>query len=151
MHVPLPLRQLLEAVGEDGNELEAKQRLAGLLVERYHGAEAARQALAGFQQKFQDREFPDVPDALVQLHATDMTEGHRGDEGDIKLPDLVMKTNLVTSRSEARRLIIQGGIEVDGEKESDPNRVIRFRFNQQRRLKIGRKKFAIVELKAGPG
>jgi tyrosyl-tRNA synthetase len=131
--------------------MEAKQRLAGLLVERYHGAEAARQALAGFQQKFQDREFPDVPDALVQLHATDMTEGHRGDEGDIKLPDLVMKTNLVTSKSEARRLIIQGGIEVDGEKESDPNRVIRFRFNQQRRLKIGRKKFAIVELKAGPG
>ena len=131
--------------------MEAKQRLAGLLVERYHGAEGARQALAGFQQKFQDREFPDVPDALVQLHATDMTEGHRGDEGDIKLPDLVMKTNLVTSKSEARRLIIQGGIEVDGEKESDPNRVIRFRFNQQRRLKIGRKKFAIVELKAGPG
>ena len=131
--------------------MEAKQRLAGLLVERYHGAEAARQALAGFQQKFQDREFPDVPDAVVQLHATDMTEGHRGDEGDIKLPDLVMKTNLVTSKSEARRLIIQGGIEVDGEKESDPNRVIRFRFNQQRRLKIGRKKFAIVELKTGPG
>ena len=131
--------------------MEAKQRLAGVLVARYHGAEAARQALAAFQQKFQDREFPDVPDAVVQLHATDMTEGHRGDEGDIKLPDLVMKTSLVASKSEARRLIIQGGIEVDGEKDSDPNSVIRFRFNQQRRLKIGRKKFAIVELKAGPG
>lgn len=129
--------------------MEAKQRLAGLLVERYHGAEAAKNALAEFQQKFQEREFPDVPDAVVQLHATDLTAGDRHEEGEIKLPDLVMKTNLVASKSEARRLIIQGGIEVDGEKETDPNTLIRFRLNQQRRLKIGRKKFAVVELKAG--
>ena len=129
--------------------MEAKQRLAGLLVERYHGAEAAKYALAEFQQKFQEREFPDVPDAVVQLHATDLTAGDRHEEGEIKLPDLVMKTNLVASKSEARRLIIQGGIEVDGEKETDPNTLIRFRLNQQRRLKIGRKKFAVVELKAG--
>ena len=33
-----------------------------------------------------------------------------------------MKTRLIASKSEARRLIIQGGIEVDGRKESDPNR-----------------------------
>lgn len=129
--------------------MEAKQRLAGLLVERYHGAEAAKNALAEFQQKFQEREFPDVPDAVVHLHATDLTTGDRHEEGEIKLPDLVMKTNLVASKSEARRLIIQGGIEVDGEKETDPNTLIRFRLNQQRRLKIGRKKFAVVELKAG--
>ncbi len=128
--------------------MEAKQQLAGLLVERYHGQEAARNALAGFQQKFQDREFPDVPDTVVQLQTTDMTGLDGGDEGDIKLPDLVMKTNLVASKSEARRLIIQGGIEIDGEKEPDPNKLIRFRLNQQRRLKIGRKKFALVEWKA---
>jgi tyrosyl-tRNA synthetase len=128
--------------------MEAKQQLAGLLVERYHGQEAARNALAGFQQKFQDREFPDVPDTVVQLQATDMTGLDGGEEGDIKLPDLVMKTNLVASKSEARRLIIQGGIEIDGEKEPDPNKLIRFRLNQQRRLKIGRKKFALVEWKA---
>jgi tyrosyl-tRNA synthetase len=127
--------------------MEAKQRLASLLVERYHGKEAAETASTGFQQKFQDREFPDVPDAVVELHATDMIGLDRGEEGDLKLPDLVMKTNLVPSKSEARRLIIQGGVEVDGEKESDPNKLIRFRVGQQRRLKIGRKKFAIVELK----
>ena len=127
--------------------MEAKQQLAGLLVGRYHGQDAARNALAGFQQKFQDREFPDVPDTVVQLEATDMTALDGGEEGDIKLPDLVMKTNLVASKSEARRLIIQGGIEIDGEKEPDPNKLIRFRLNQQRRLKIGRKKFALVEWK----
>ena len=128
--------------------MEAKQRLAGLLVERYHGKEAARSALAAFRQKFQDREFPDVPDAIVQLHAADMTGMDRGEEGEIKLPDLVTKTQLVASKSEARRLIIQGGVEVDGEKESDPNKLIGFRVGQQRRLKIGKKKFALVGLKA---
>lgn len=132
---------------KSAHPMEAKQRLAGLLVERYHGQEAARNALAGFQQKFQDREFPDVPDTVVQLRATDMTGLDGGEEGEIKLPDLVMKTNLVASKSEARRLIIQGGIEIDGEKEPDPNKLIRFRLNQQHRLKIGRKKFAIVEWK----
>jgi len=132
---------------KSAHPMEAKQRLAGLLVERYHGQEAARNALAGFQQKFQDREFPDVPDAVVRLHATDLTGLDGGEEGEIKLPDLVMKTNLVASKSEARRLIIQGGIEIDGEKEPDPNKLIRFRLNQQHRLKIGRKKFAVVEWK----
>jgi tyrosyl-tRNA synthetase len=127
--------------------MEAKQRLAGLLVERYHGAKAAKDAFAEFQQKFQEREFPDVPDAVVQLHVTDLVAGDRKDEAEIKLPDLVMKTHLVASKSEARRLIIQGGIEVDGEKETDPNTPIRLRPNQQRRLKIGRKKFAVVEWK----
>jgi tyrosyl-tRNA synthetase len=125
--------------------MEAKQRLAGLLVQRYHGDQAAQSALLAFQQKFQDREFPDVPDAVVTLEASDLMACGQDTEGDIKLPELVMKTNLVTSKSEARRLIIQGGLEVDGRKESDPNTLIRFKAHQQRRLKIGRKKFALVE------
>jgi tyrosyl-tRNA synthetase len=37
----------------------------------------------------------------------------------IGLVDLVAMPKLVTSKSEARRLIIQGGVEVDGEKQSD--------------------------------
>jgi tyrosyl-tRNA synthetase len=131
--------------------MEAKQRLGGLLVQRYHGEEAAKHALAAFQQKFQDREFPDVPDAVVTLQPADLAPIGHSAEGEIKLPDLVMKTNLVASKSEARRLIIQGGIEIDGQKESDPNTLIRFRPEQQRRLKIGRKKFALVELKPGGG
>jgi tyrosyl-tRNA synthetase len=126
--------------------MDAKQLLAELIVQRYHGEEASKQARAGFQQKFQEREFPDEPDAIVKLHAGDMIGSSLHGESEIKLPDLVMKTSLVASKSEARRLIIQGGIEVDGQKESDPNKAISFRLNQQRRLKIGRKKFAIVEL-----
>jgi tyrosyl-tRNA synthetase len=129
--------------------MEAKQRLAGMLVQRYHGEEAAKSALSAFQQKFQEREFPDAPDAVVTLQASDLMACGQDTEGEIKLPDLVMKTNLVSSKSEARRLIIQGGLEVDGRKESDPNTVIRFKAKQQRQLKIGRKKFALVEFLPG--
>ncbi len=127
--------------------MEAKQALAELIVARYHGAEAGRQARGEFQQKFQDREFPDEPDTHVDLKPEDMSEIDVVQGGSIKLSRLIVKTGLVSSSSEARRLIIQGGIEVDGTKETNPDKLILFELNQQRRLKIGKKKFAIAEFK----
>jgi tyrosyl-tRNA synthetase len=138
--------------------MEAKQSLGQLVVARYHGDEAAKQARAGFQQKFSEREFPSEPDTTLILRQEDMIrlrpENMVGldllEESDIRLPDLVEKTKMVSSKSEARRLIIQGGIEIDDTKETDPNKLITFRVNQQRRLKIGRRKFAIVEFRPVP-
>jgi tyrosyl-tRNA synthetase len=127
--------------------MEAKQALAQLIVTRYHGNEAAKHARAGFQQKFSEREFPSEPDVLLTLRVGDMIGIDFREDSDIRLPDLLEKTKLVPSKSEARRLIIQGGIEVDDKKESDPNKLITFKVNQRRRLKIGRRKFAIVEFR----
>jgi tyrosyl-tRNA synthetase len=127
--------------------MEAKQSLAHLIVTRYHGSEAAKQARADFQQKFSEREFPSEPDVLLTLRVGDMIGIDFREDSDIRLPDLLEKTKLVPSKSEARRLIIQGGIEVDDKKESDPNKLITFKVNQRRRLKIGRRKFAIVEFR----
>ncbi|TKB66326.1 MAG: tyrosine--tRNA ligase [Nitrospira sp.] len=123
--------------------MEAKQTLAELIVAQYHGAEAGKQARAEFAQKFQKQEFPNEPDVRVQLTTNDLRDGKV-----IGLVDLVAKTGLVPSKSEARRLIIQGGIEVDGIKETNPDKLIAFELNQQRRLKIGKKKFAIAELRS---
>jgi tyrosyl-tRNA synthetase len=135
--------------------MEAKQALAQFIVTRYHGNEAAKQARADFQQKFSEREFPSEPDKtlilgrgdMITLRPEDMIGLDFREESDIRLPDLLEKTKLVPSKSEARRLIIQGGIEVDDKKESDPNKLITFKVNQRRRLKIGRRKFAIVEFR----
>lgn len=127
--------------------MEAKQALAELIVSRYHGADAGRQARTEFRQKFQKQEFPDEPDKHVELAAEDMSELDANKGGSIKLAKLIAKTGLVGSSSEARRLIIQGGIEVDGAKETNPDRLVQFEVCQQRRLKIGKKKFAIVEFK----
>jgi len=121
--------------------MQAKQQLARLLVARYHGEEAARQAHEGFQQKFQDREFPSEPDVRLSLTRSDL----KGD-GTISLTDLVAKTGLVPSKSEARRLIIQGGLEVNGQKQTDANAVLTLVVGQAYQMKVGRRKFALVEL-----
>ncbi len=121
--------------------MEAKQALAQLLVARYHGEEAGRQARTEFQQKFQKQEFPNEPDVRLKLTAADLRDG-KG----ISLADLVAKTGLVPSKSEARRLIIQGGLEVNDQKQTDANGTLALVAGQVYRLKIGRRKFAVVEL-----
>ncbi len=128
--------------------MEAKQTLAELIVARYHGTDAGKQARAEFQQRFQAKEFPDEPDKRVDLKPEDMSERDVVEGSSIKLAKLIAKTGLISSGSEARRLIIQGGIEVDGIKETNPDKLIAFELNQQRRLKIGKKKFAIAELRS---
>jgi tyrosyl-tRNA synthetase len=128
--------------------MEAKQTLAELIVARYHGTDAGQQARTEFQQKFQAKEFPDEPDKRVDLKPEDMSERDVVEGSSIKLAKLIAKTGLISSGSEARRLIIQGGIEVDGIKETNPDKLIAFELNQQRRLKIGKKKFAIAELRS---
>lgn len=122
--------------------MEAKQSLAEKIVVRYHGDEAAKQARAGFQQKFSEREFPSEPDVRLTLSTADLRDGHI-----ISLVDLVAKTGLVPSKSEARRLIIQGGLEVDEQKQRDANAVLPIVTGRAYRLKVGRRKFALVELR----
>ncbi|MDZ4854956.1 MAG: tyrosine--tRNA ligase [Nitrospirota bacterium] len=122
--------------------MEAKQSLAEKIVARYHGDDAAKQARAGFQQKFSEREFPSEPDVRVTLSTADLRDGHT-----ISLVDLVAKTGLVPSKSEARRLIIQGGVEVDEQKQRNANAVLPIVPGRSYRLKIGRRKFALIELR----
>lgn len=124
--------------------MEAKLALAEQVVARYHGADAARRARAEFQQKFREREFPAEPDARVILTPVDVADPSAPAMG---LVDLVARTKLVPSKSEVRRLVVQGGVEVDGQKQTDPNTNISLRPGHQYRLRIGRRKFAIVEFK----
>ena len=121
--------------------MEAKQSLAQLLVARYHGDATAHSARAAFQQKFQKQEFPDEPDVRLTLTKADLKDGST-----IGLADLVAKTGVVPSKSEARRLIIQGGLEVNGQKPTDANGLLALVPGQTYRLKVGRRKFALVEL-----
>ena len=124
--------------------MEAKQALAEQIVARYHGSKAAQEAKADFQQKFSQREFPDEPDARVIFTKADVANPA---EPAMTLVELVARTKLVPSKSEARRLIVQGGVEVDEEKRIDPNASLPLNPNHQYRLRVGRRKFAIVEFR----
>jgi tyrosyl-tRNA synthetase len=124
--------------------MEAKQALAEQIVARYHGSKAAQEAKADFQQKFSQREFPDEPDARVILTKADVANPAAPA---MTLVELVGRTKLVPSKSEARRLIVQGGVEVDEEKRIDPNANLPLNPNHQYRLRVGRRKFAVVEFR----
>jgi tyrosyl-tRNA synthetase len=91
-------------VPEDLGPRDAKRALARALVERFHGALAAEQAEAAFDQVFVRREAPtEIEEAEV-----------RPSNGVVHLPEVIASV-FGGSRSEARRAIEQGGVRLDGD------------------------------------
>ena len=82
---------------------EAKRHMAFELTERYHGTEAANQARERFDAVHIRRELPDEIEEF----------GFSADNGQVHLPAL-MADAFGLSRSEARRLLAQGGVKLDG-------------------------------------
>ncbi len=102
------LRRQLES-GEC-HPMEAKKRLAEQIVSQFHGCAEAQREREGFERRFQRRELPqDVP-------AYEWTDVARSA---IPLPHLMLTAGLVSSTSEARRLIRQGAVRLDGERIQD--------------------------------
>ena len=94
-----------------GHPKAAKVALAMEIVERFHGAEAARAAEAHFEQVHARRETPeDVVEVALSL----------GGQASLPLAAALADAKLATSRSEARRLVAQGGVTVNGERATDP-------------------------------
>ncbi len=95
---------VLERPPPDGDPLEAKLALARSIVERSHGVEAAARAEEHFTRVVREGQPPaDVFEAALPP----------GDP--VHLPALLHTTRLASSTSEARRLIGQGGVKIDGE------------------------------------
>jgi tyrosyl-tRNA synthetase len=93
----------------DVHPMDAKQQLAAELVARFHGSEAANKAAADFVQRFQRRELPSEIE----------TFSWTGKEAVVWICHLLREAGLAKSTSEARRLILQGGVRLDGEKLED--------------------------------
>lgn len=123
---------------------EAKLDLAEAMVTRYHGEEAARQAKEGFEQKFRKREFPEQPDVTVTLAAADFSDPGNPSIG---LVDLLMRTALLPSKAEARRLIAQGAVTINHERCQDGNAVLPLQANESYQVKIGKRKYALVQVR----
>ncbi len=90
--------------------MEAKERLSLEIVERYHGREKALKAKEYFDRVIRKKDIPeDIP--VYEI---------KGEE-ELWLPKVLKDSGLVKSSSEARRLIIQGAVEVNGEIIRDPD------------------------------
>jgi tyrosyl-tRNA synthetase len=85
--------------------MDAKKQLAELLVGRFHGAAAGADARRGFEERFQQRHL----DTAALDEITVQAKGGR-----IWLPGLLHHANLVKSNSEARRLLKQRAVRIDG-------------------------------------
>jgi tyrosyl-tRNA synthetase len=110
---------------------DAKRALARELVTRFHGAQAAAEAEAGFDRVFIARELPEeIPEHVFPA-----------DGGLVHLPELVAAA-FGGSRSEARRKLSQGGVKLDGERvPAEPLDVPAAQLDG-RVLQLGKRQFA---------
>lgn len=128
----LSLEQIKDMESWTGERInEKKEILAYELTKLVHGQEEADKALQAAKNLFagvgDDSNMPTV-------------EVESGEE--INILDLLVKAELATSKSEARRLVEQGGISIDGEKKANPNELIK--FDQDLKVKKGKKVFVKV-------
>jgi tyrosyl-tRNA synthetase len=103
------ISEIAQAVSAKGPAAgEAKRRVARAVVALYHGPEAADGAEAAFDRQFRERRAPeDVPELAIPPSAVD---GER-----VYLPRVMVELGLAASGGEARRLIQQSGVRLNGE------------------------------------
>ncbi len=116
---------------------DVKMRLAREIVGQYYDHKAALAAEEEFKRIFQNRDLPDEIPGL-QLAKDDFADGA------IWLPKLIMLAKMAGSTSEARRLIQQGGVKVDGERIKDPNYTLKPVSNMI--IQVGKRKFTRIIL-----
>jgi len=108
----LPLDQIAEMDNWEGRQLnQAKEILAYELTTLVHGEEEALKAQESARALF-------TSGNAQQMPSCELTEEDFKD-GSIDILDLLAKSGLTSSRSEARRAVEQGGVTVDGEKVTD--------------------------------
>jgi tyrosyl-tRNA synthetase len=113
---------------------QVKEELAVGLVARYHGREAAEQAAQEFAHIFREKGLPEeIEEVTLQVK-----------EAKLWLPRLIADAGLSGSTSEARRLITQGGVHLDGEKITDIN--LEVQTGGTYLLKVGKRRFKKVTL-----
>jgi tyrosyl-tRNA synthetase len=113
---------------------EQKRRLAREIVSRYHGDDAARVVEERFDRVHREHEIPEeVTEASIPPAA--VTDGR------VWLPRLLVATGLAASNADARRLIEQGGVRIDGRPVTDPDAEFAPADLTGRVLQVGRRRF----------
>lgn len=109
------------------NPRDLKRQLARIFVTMYHDKKAAKYAEEEFDKVFIKK---DVPDDMPEIKFS---------EQEIGIVDLIMKSNFASSKGEAKRLINQGGVSIDGKKINDMSSMITIKDGIV--LKVGKRKF----------
>ena len=109
------------------NPVTLKRRLARTIVRMYHGEQAAEEAEAHFDLVHKQKEVPDdIPEYRLPSEPK-------------RLIDVMVEAGLVGGKSEARRLIRQGGVKLDGQPVKDE--LLELKSDGEKVLKVGKRKF----------
>lgn len=123
----------IEQMKSDGeNPRNLKVNLAKRIIKDFHSEEAANEAENEFNRRFVRKEIPDEIEEKVLTETV------------WKLPKLLAETNLAASVGEARRLIEQGGVKINGEKASNVNADVEI-GGEGILLQVGKRKFLRVK------
>ncbi len=113
---------------------DAKMRLARELVALYHGARASEEAEENFKQVFQKGQMPSEMEAFKF-------------ESPAALVSIMVNARLAPSKSEARRLIKQGGVKIDGETAGSIDLELKKQKDAKEHIiQVGKRKFARVKI-----
>jgi tyrosyl-tRNA synthetase len=123
---------LQQAVADGGNPRDVKFELGQELVARFHGADSAAHAQESFVRRFRGGEMPENIEEFTL----------EGENGGLGLANILRSTGLVSSNSEAFRMIKQGAVKIDGVKISDKGLVIE--AGSAHIFQVGKRKFARV-------
>jgi len=114
------------------NPRDLKRRLARTLVSMYHSGNAAYEAEEEFDKIFIKKEIPDV---IPEFKLNDAKH-------EINILDLILEVKFAPSKGEARRLVAQGGVSINGEKIEDINTIVK--IGKESILKVGKRKFVRI-------
>ena len=122
------------------NPMDLKKRLGEEMVATFHSPEAAAAAREEFERVFQQRESPqDIPEFAVDLNSDGVinpdTEGFEAD-----IARLLVDAGLAASRAEARRLLQQNAVTIDGERSAGK----RARIAYGSVIRVGRRRFVRI-------
>ncbi len=121
-------------VAAGGNPRDAKFELATELVERFHDNKAAEAAKAEFVSRFQKGAMPDSIDEVSVP-----SEG-----GSLGIAHILKEAGLVSSTSEAFRMIKQGAVKIDGERIED--RSLQISAGSTSVYQVGKRRFSRISL-----
>ena len=127
---PAEIATLKSEIEAGKNPRDVKVNLAKLIIKDFHSAEAAQAAEDEFNRRFVKKE---VPDEIAEVVIAAQT---------YRLADLVVASGLVETKGEAKRLIDQGGIKIDGEKATAASAEIDMANGKSVILQVGKLKFA---------
>ena len=117
--------------------MDAKKQLASLIVAEFHSAEDAVEAQREFERVFSARNLPqDIPVVEIEV-----------DTENVLLVKAVVLAGMAASNSEARRLITQGGVKVEGEPVRDIKATLASGREAATLVQVGKRKYARLKFR----